>query len=731
MTRVTERFFRTINYSSVNEDWRTEIAALKLREGGRVLCVTGSGDRPLDLLAVVPTRLVAIDRNPAQNYLLKLKMAALKHLTFEDYAAFLGLNGAEPGWRRRVFDRLTPSLEGDTLAFWKCHGRDIGSGVLYQGRFERHFKRIAMLAHCLRPRAIDELFGFTDLERQCQFIKERWDTPYWRFAYRLILCPLTSRILLRDPAYYAHVAVPVGDTLFERMQRALQRSLARDNFMINLTLRGKLSPTDLPPYLTPEGCARIRERLHLIEVVDADVVDYLMSAAAETFTHFSLSDVSSYMAETDFHRLLTAVARSAVPGARVVIRQFLTRYDPLDPQKTRIDREPHLEAQLADQDRSIGYEFLVGVVREPNVGERRPSPGGRSSDQADPRSPNARSELVIADYEPDDNAAALELDRKCLQGEAYRLSFRRSTFDRRARNYRDWRILVARLSDQVVGTLGMALKDVTLDGKSTSAGFLFDLRVHPEYRRKGIAQRLAAKALDWAFARAPVVYIYVVADNRITQHIASLLGGSDAGTYAYLVYPTYRTGRARTEAHTATFNEIHEAYLAHSTPFQLYSNPQCRPGRGGYVGSWIIGGGTAEAGCSAWSNRGILAEVVERIPVPIRLARRTISAWPLRKRPWPHLPEKGEELRSWYIFDFFATSTMAARELMRSVETEAVANEIDYCYVIHQPQDAWVNALRSDSPRFLSPTITYRRLARMADGSPVRLKRVYVDIRDL
>jgi S-adenosylmethionine-diacylglycerol 3-amino-3-carboxypropyl transferase len=364
MTRVADRFFRTINYSSVNEDWRTEIAALKLREGGRVLCVTGSGDRPLDLLAAVPTRLVAIDRNPAQNYLLRLKTAALKELAFEDYAAFLGLNGAEPGWRLQVFDRLTPSLPGDTLAFWKAHGRYIGRGVLYQGRFERHFKRIAMLARCLRPRAIEELFAFTDLKKQCQFIKERWDTPYWRLAYRLILCPLTSRIFFRDPAYYAHVAVRVGDTLFERMQRALQRNLARDNFMISLTLRGKLSPSDLPPYLTPEGCARIRERLHLLEVVDADVIDYLEDATPETFTHFSLSDVPSYMAEPDFHRLLAAVARCATPGARVVIRQFLTRYDPSDPLAARIDRESHLEAQLADQDRSLGYEFIVRVVRD-------------------------------------------------------------------------------------------------------------------------------------------------------------------------------------------------------------------------------------------------------------------------------------------------------------------------------------------------------------------------------
>ena len=367
----------------------------------------------------------------------------------------------------------------------------------------------------------------------------------------------------------------------------------------------------------------------------------------------------------------------------------------------------------------------------PSAGERQPPHGGRSHHQASSRPSSPQDELVIADYEPDDNAATLELDRRCLQGDAYRLSFRRSTFDRRARNYREWRLLVARLKDQVVGTVGMARKDVTLEGESTSAGFFFDLRVHPDHRRQGIAQHLAGEALDWALARAPLAYIYVVADNRITQHLATLFGASNAGTYAYLVFPTYRVGRARTEARRASFEEVHAAFLAHSQPFQLYMNPQCRPGQGGYVRSWLLSRGTAVAGCSAWNNRGILAEVVERLPVPLRLVRRTISAWPLRLRAWPHVPDEGEELRSWYVFDFFATSTEAARELMRNVEHEAVTSGIDYCYVIHQPADAWVNALRADCPRLFSPTIAYRRLARIADGSPVRFERAYVDIRDL
>src|SRR3989304_1188591 len=49
-------FFKTLNYASVNEDWRTEAEALRPGPEDTVLCVTGSGDRPLALLALRPRR---------------------------------------------------------------------------------------------------------------------------------------------------------------------------------------------------------------------------------------------------------------------------------------------------------------------------------------------------------------------------------------------------------------------------------------------------------------------------------------------------------------------------------------------------------------------------------------------------------------------------------------------------------------------------------------------------
>ena len=76
------------------------------------------------------------------------------------------------------------------------------------------------------------------------------------------------------------------------------------------------------------------------------------------------------------------------------------------------------------------------------------------SERAEPRA-------TIEDYDPArDNEQCLALERAAPQGEAFRLSFRRSSYHRRAENFDDHRLLVARLEGLVVGVAAVAFKDV-------------------------------------------------------------------------------------------------------------------------------------------------------------------------------------------------------------------------------------------------------------------------------
>ena len=362
---MSRAFAETLNYSSVNEDWRTEIAALQMRPGDRVLCITGSGARPLALLAAEDVRVTAIDSVPAQNHLLRLLVAALRELPADEALGFIGLTERPADWRLGVLDRLP--LPEPSRAYWAGHRKEVGLGVLYQGRFERHFRRLSRMVRRVRGRAIRTLFSFDDLDAQRDFVRSTWDTWWWRWIYCLSLHPLASRLSFGDPAYYAHAAVPVGPTVYRRMNAGLGRFLARDNFMVSLLLTSRLSAYDLPPHLQAEGIARILPRLGNLDIVDADLGAHLRDPAAPRYDRFSLSDVPSFMTAEEFAGLVDLVVAAAAPGARIVLRQFLTRYEVPPETAARLVRDPGLEARLADEDRTFAYEFLVAEVNDARV----------------------------------------------------------------------------------------------------------------------------------------------------------------------------------------------------------------------------------------------------------------------------------------------------------------------------------------------------------------------------
>jgi GNAT superfamily N-acetyltransferase len=342
-----------------------------------------------------------------------------------------------------------------------------------------------------------------------------------------------------------------------------------------------------------------------------------------------------------------------------------------------------------------------------------------------------RDEPCIGVYSPEESEEALALERACAQGTSFTVSFRRTTFHRRAENFASWRIFTAREAGRLLGVEAVAIKEVELLGEPTRASFFFDLRVHPEARGRGIGRRLGAAAHEWGMEQASFAYTYTLAENRVAAHLAAEFGGRQVGGYRYLVYPVYGRRPAGPAAIKAAFEEVHAAMLAASPRFDLYANPRCEAGHGGYVGSWIMRRGSAAAGCSAWSNRGILGEVVESVPPSLRLVARLARTWPLCRLSWPRFPRPGEELRSWYLFDFFGTDPILARDLMRAVAAEALERDIDFCYLPHDPRDAWLTAVRADIPRLFAPLIPYRMLAKSSGSRVPRLNRIYVDVRDL
>jgi GNAT superfamily N-acetyltransferase len=337
---------------------------------------------------------------------------------------------------------------------------------------------------------------------------------------------------------------------------------------------------------------------------------------------------------------------------------------------------------------------------------------------------------VLADYTEADNGEALALERFCTQGGALRLSFHRPTFHRRAEMFPWHRLITARRDGDLIGVVAVAIKDVELFGRADRAAFLFDLRVHPRARGRGVARALATEALDWGFRSAQIAYLYTVDENRAVRQMGRDFGGTEAGRCSYLVLPAI-SGETHRDVRPCPATDVRAELRRVSGPFDLIAEPiPAAVLAGPWQGSWIIRRGGRVAGCSAWSNREIFAEVVEALPLHLRLAGAVSRVAPLRQR-LPHVPRAGEQLRSWYLYDAFADDEELARVLLRHVAGEARAQGIHHLYLVHTPRERWVETIRRALPRLFTPLVRYTMLARTAAGPCPSFDRLHVDIRDL
>jgi hypothetical protein len=331
------------------------------------------------------------------------------------------------------------------------------------------------------------------------------------------------------------------------------------------------------------------------------------------------------------------------------------------------------------------------------------------------------------------SAAALDLERRSPQGRAIRLRFDRRYFHRRAENFQDWKLLSAWRGETLVGIAGAALKAATYEEREVLAAYFFDIRVAREERRARLAKQLIGAFGDYVVGKVDLTYGYTAGDNEAAQKLAERVFGNVVGpAFRCLVYPVSPRVQRPDGFVEADGLVVHARYVAAAGPFGLYCDPTSIFGTDPHVGSWLFSDGTGGAGASAWSNEGIMAEVIDRVPVPLSIVGAALRLPLLRHLQVPTVPRRGEAVRSWYVFDLHAEGVAAARALIAGISAEARARGIDYLYLLHHGDEPWIGAVRADVPRLFSPVVPYHIVGGAGDKTtPVPISRPYIDVRDV
>ncbi|WP_280503068.1 DUF3419 family protein [Nocardia farcinica] len=357
---VTDRW---LLYSTCDEDSRSELRALTVAEGDDVLAITGSGCRALSLVVANPRSVVSVDSSAGQTYLLELKLAAIRHFSYDTLLEFLGVDPSRDRWR--LFEELTPALSPGAVAYFTRYHKAIRGGVLRAGRHEQLYVRVvAPMMRVLYRSAMRDLFAATDIEQQRRVYREQIDGVLWRTLIRRGFTERTLKAVLNDDSYNVVTDVgSCGDYVLERLEHTLTEHLVRDNDWVTFMLRGRYADRNvLPHYLLRDSVAAIKSADTRIRPVRADLMEYLRGLPDTSIDKFSMSDVTSCIDRDQFATMMTELVRVARPGARICYRNFLSRHRPDATFDSVLRRDDELCDRLYHDDYAFVYQFEIFTV---------------------------------------------------------------------------------------------------------------------------------------------------------------------------------------------------------------------------------------------------------------------------------------------------------------------------------------------------------------------------------
>ncbi len=297
-----------IRYANCWEDADILLSGLGDQEGNTILSIASGGDNSLSLLTLNPEKVVAIDLNQTQLFVLELKREAIRTLSHESFLCFIGFQEASD--RYQTYVSLRPNLGLAARRYWDEQITVIERGLVYEGKFEKyllHFcKRVLPLIHSVTM--VEKLLSPKSEKEQSEFVKKHWNTLRWRMMFKVFFSRFCLGYFGRDPQFLKEVDVKVGAFLLDKANAYLSSTACQKNWMLRYILRGDFAGS-LPHYAKAENFEIIKNNIDKLHLQKGLVEDAIRKHGK--FDAFNLSNIFEYMDTSTF----TAVGSKLIEGS--------------------------------------------------------------------------------------------------------------------------------------------------------------------------------------------------------------------------------------------------------------------------------------------------------------------------------------------------------------------------------------------------------------------------------
>ena len=338
--RTHDLFFKTVHnrsliYNASWEDPRIDRQLLELNSESRVVVLTSAGCNVLDYLLDSPAEINAIDVNPRQNALLKLKLALIKRGEFDDLFAMFG-KGSHSEFRD-IYADVKQYLTDEDCEFW-----DKKIDYFDQNSKKKSFYYYStsgllawiITAYLRRNRQLrTELFNIfdaKDLEQQKE-IYARIEPLLWgRFMTWLVRQPsvLTLAGVPRPQIHLINSQYPggVGGFISDKLRHVFTEILAHDNYFWHVYITGSYSSHCCPNYLKAENFDTLRRKVDHVKTHNNTVTAYLRENPGK-YSHFILLDHQDWLAQHDPEALAEEwqmILENSQAGSKILMRSAAT-----------------------------------------------------------------------------------------------------------------------------------------------------------------------------------------------------------------------------------------------------------------------------------------------------------------------------------------------------------------------------------------------------------------------